>query len=115
MITPGNGDGSFDRTADGLTTTFVYPESGTFDVSVRVLDAEGVSALASTSVDVVVLPVCDVDGNQSIDVNDIRAILMARNQPASPPDPRDANGDGVITVIDARQCMLMCANPRCAL
>lgn len=59
--------------------------------------------------------VCDADGDGDVDFFDIRAIGAARNQPATGPDDmRDADGDGVITVLDARQCVLQCTNARCA-
>ena len=58
---------------------------------------------------------CDVDGNGQIDRGDISGILGRRNQPASgADDPADADGDGVITVLDARQCVSQCTNARCA-
>ena len=59
-------------------------------------------------------PTCDVDRNGVVDINDIRAIGAAKNTPAVPGDARDADGDGVITLDDARQCVLLCTNPRCA-
>ncbi len=59
--------------------------------------------------------VCDVNGDLSIDRTDIGLIAAARNTPASGPgDPRDFNGDGTITVNDARGCVLQCTNARCA-
>jgi len=59
--------------------------------------------------------VCDVDADGDIDINDVRAITAARGQTATgPDDPRDMNGDGIITVNDARGCVLQCTNPRCA-
>ena len=58
---------------------------------------------------------CDIDTDGDIDRNDIALILAARNTPATGPgDPRDADGDGVISVLDARTCVLKCTNPRCA-
>ena len=60
------------------------------------------------------LHICDVDGNGVIDRNDIARILSARNTPAAPGDPRDADGDGVITVNDARICTIVCFNTGCA-
>ena len=58
--------------------------------------------------------VCDVDADGDVDLEDVRAITGARNQPASgPDDARDADGSGVITVNDARQCVLQCSLPRC--
>jgi hypothetical protein len=57
---------------------------------------------------------CDVDSNRAIDRSDIQAIFAARNQTAVPGDARDYDGDGIITVNDARACVLLCTNPRCA-
>ncbi len=58
---------------------------------------------------------CDVDGNGQVDRDDIGAIFAARGaQATGPDDPRDNNGDGVITVNDGRECVLQCTNPRCA-
>ena len=58
---------------------------------------------------------CDIDGNNVVDMNDIRAIAGARNQPsAHPDDPMDWNRDNIITVADARGCQLACTLPRCA-
>ena len=59
--------------------------------------------------------VCDVDDDGDIDRLDIGLIAQARNQPAEPGDPRDADGDGVITVLDGRQCVLRCTLARCAI
>ena len=58
---------------------------------------------------------CDIDGNEIIDRDDIRAISQKRNQPATDPDdPMDWNQDGEISVLDARGCVLACTFPRCA-
>ena len=57
--------------------------------------------------------VCDVDADGDVDQIDIRLIIMARNQTADPGDPRDADGDGVITVLDARTCVRQCSLPHC--
>jgi hypothetical protein len=58
---------------------------------------------------------CDVDVNGQIDRLDIRAIMARRNLPATgPEDPADADGNGIINANDARQCVLMCTNNRCA-
>ena len=59
--------------------------------------------------------VCDVDIDGDVDINDVRLITAARNTPSNgPDDPRDADGDGIITVADARTCMQFCTLPRCA-
>ncbi len=57
----------------------------------------------------------DVDGDGDVDLNDMNLVLAARNQPASGPgDPKDLDGDGTITVLDARKLTLLCTRPRCA-
>jgi hypothetical protein len=59
--------------------------------------------------------ICDMDGDGNVDRFDVSAIIAARNTPASgPDDPGDADGDGFITVLDARQCVVQCTNPGCA-
>jgi uncharacterized repeat protein (TIGR01451 family) len=58
---------------------------------------------------------CDVDGDFDVDRNDVNLILAARNTAASgPDDPRDRDGDGRITVLDSRKCVLECTRPGCA-
>ncbi|RMH34417.1 MAG: DUF11 domain-containing protein, partial [Nitrospirae bacterium] len=59
--------------------------------------------------------VCDVDADGDIDRNDITQIFAARGTPAAPGDPRDANGDGLITINDGRACVLQCTLPGCAI
>jgi len=59
---------------------------------------------------------CDVDGDGDIDRADLSLISRARNQPATgPDDPRDANGDGMITVADVKACIPQCTRPSCAI
>jgi hypothetical protein len=58
---------------------------------------------------------CDIDGNLSVDINDIRAIAQLRNTPAAHnQDPADWDRNGQINILDARGCQRACANPRCA-
>ena len=58
--------------------------------------------------------VCDIDDDNDVDIVDVRLVIAGRNQPASEPiDPRDADGDGWITVLDARSCVGMCTLARC--
>ena len=70
--------------------------------------------LASTLEDEVLA--CDIDVDNDVDINDIRLITAARNTPAdpNPGDPRDIDGNGIINVLDARQCTLQCTLSRCA-
>jgi hypothetical protein len=57
---------------------------------------------------------CDVDDNGVIDRNDIALVFAARDTTAAIDDPRDENQDGVITVNDARRCVLQCTKAGCA-
>lgn len=60
-------------------------------------------------------PRCDVNADLFIDQADVNAILLARGQTASgPSDPRDADGNGAISILDSRACALQCNNPGCA-
>jgi cysteine-rich repeat protein len=55
-----------------------------------------------------VAPVCDADGDFDVDQLDVTVIVAARGQLAAPGDLRDADGDGRITVLDARRCAVQC-------
>ncbi|GMV47516.1 MAG: hypothetical protein AMXMBFR66_29140 [Pseudomonadota bacterium] len=58
---------------------------------------------------------CDVNGDGMVDSRDATLIMSALGQNASGPnDPRDANGDGKITVADARSCATVCTYAGCA-
>ncbi len=57
---------------------------------------------------------CDVDRNGSIDRNDAALVRAGIGQTPTVGDPRDANGDGLITMTDVRQCTLQCTKPNCA-
>ncbi len=65
--------------------------------------------------EVAVVQRCDTNGDQVVDITDIRNIVTARNQPAAhADDPMDWDGNNVINVLDARGCQQSCAQPRCA-
>ncbi len=58
---------------------------------------------------------CDTNADNVVDINDIRNISLARNQPAKhPDDAMDWDANGVIDLLDVRGCQLACAQPRCA-
>jgi hypothetical protein len=60
-------------------------------------------------------PRCDVNKDGRIDSTDISLIFAARNTPATGvDDPRDGDGDGTITVADARTCSQLCTIAGCA-
>jgi len=56
----------------------------------------------------------DLDNDGDVDQNDLNILLTYRNQPASACPECDLDGDGVITVLDARKLVLLCTRPRCA-
>jgi len=57
----------------------------------------------------------DINGDCTVNVDDLNLVLAARNTPASGPgDPRDLDGDGTITALDARILTTLCSKPRCA-
>jgi hypothetical protein len=59
---------------------------------------------------------CDVDGDGDIDRADLSLISRSRGQTATgPDDPRDANGDGIITPADVKACIPECTRPSCAI
>jgi hypothetical protein len=59
--------------------------------------------------------VCDVDRDGDVDKNDLSLISRARGQAAQPGDPRDSDGDRVITPNDVKECIKICTRPNCAL
>lgn len=66
--------------------------------------------------DVPVIQRCDIDGDNTVDINDIRAIAAMRNQPAAhPDDPMDWDRNSVIDILDARGCQRACTLRRCAI
>jgi len=56
----------------------------------------------------------DLDNDGDVDQDDLNILLTHRNQPASVCPECDIDGDGVITVLDARKLVLLCTRPRCA-
>lgn len=59
---------------------------------------------------------CDADGDFDVDSYDIEAISLSNGEPASGPgDVRDIDGDGEITLLDARQCVAECTESLCEL
>lgn len=59
--------------------------------------------------------VCDTNGDDFVDINDVRSIVSNRNQLATgPDDPMDLDRNGIINLLDARGCVLTCSLPRCA-
>jgi hypothetical protein len=102
-------------TLNGASTanpTFTPSTKGTYVFSLVVNDGADKSAPSAVRITVPLL--CDIDLDGDVDRNDISLITAARNQPAVPNDIRDYDGDGTITVNDARACVLKCTRSNCA-
>jgi hypothetical protein len=57
---------------------------------------------------------CDVDGDGTIGKSDINLIYSAIGTTVGVGDPRDYDGNGIITINDARGCVLKCSKANCA-
>lgn len=62
-----------------------------------------------------VIKSCDVNSDGEVNILDIRMYRTHRNTPAAPDEPLDIDGNGVINGLDARACVLVCTNNRCAI
>jgi hypothetical protein len=56
---------------------------------------------------------CDVDRNGQIDNRDVNLVFGDRGAAARASDPRDPDGDGAITVLDASACRALCTYDSC--
>ncbi len=81
--------------------TFTYTSNG--NVGTDTIQAK-IGNLASNTVTKTWSIVCDVDNDGDVDLVDINLINAARNTVAAAGDKRDANGDGLINVVDSRFC-----------
>ncbi|MEM7251784.1 MAG: PASTA domain-containing protein, partial [Pseudomonadota bacterium] len=110
----------FTDNGDGTATLVWDPVPGplgdTDPITITVSD-DGTPVLTDDEVFVItVTPLRgDVDFDGDVDRDDVNLILAARNEPASgSDDPRDLDGDGVITVLDARIDITLCTRAGCA-
>ena len=92
------------------TASFVLPSApGRYDF--RYLVNGGARAVSNA---LAAGTTCDADASGTVDRSDIAAILSARGASVFPGDPRDADGDGQVTVLDARACVSLCTRAQCA-
>jgi hypothetical protein len=57
---------------------------------------------------------CDVDLDGVIDSADVALVFGDRGMTARASDPRDPDGDGMVTVLDVSACSRACTYPDCA-
>lgn len=90
----------FDTAPDSPYLTIELPV-GAHVITLTVND--GIEDSEPNDVVVTVLRAGDLDQDDDVDMDDLAIVLAARNSPADgPDDPRDLDGDGMITVLDAR-------------
>jgi len=56
----------------------------------------------------------DLDNDGDVDQNDLNILLSYRNKPVTACPKCDLDGDGMITLLDARKLVLLCTRPGCA-
>jgi hypothetical protein len=56
----------------------------------------------------------DRDGDHDVDQDDLDALMADLYEEVEAGDPRDLDGDGRITALDARKLTLLCTRPACA-
>lgn len=107
-FTPGDGSATY-------TVNLVDPNAAGTGI-VEVTDGAGNTCQQPIDLGAAPPQMCDVDADGDVDRNDINLIFAARNTPASGPgDTRDADGDGIITVLDGRICVNQCDLAQCAI
>ncbi len=96
------------------TASFIPDVAGMYVLRVDVTDGEK-EVFDQVLVEVTTPPLPgDIDRDGDVDLDDISLIIAARNRAAQgADDPRDLDGDGTITVLDARRAVLLCTRPRC--
>jgi hypothetical protein len=101
--------------SSGIATVFYGSSVAGTDTIVAEATINGSSVSSNTATKTWANPaLCDVDNNNQIDNRDINAIIAARNTQVAPGDVRDADFDGIITMIDARLCSAKCTKKGCA-
>jgi hypothetical protein len=58
---------------------------------------------------------CDINADGVINMLDINLFRPHRNTPAAPGEPLDIDSNGYINGLDARACVQVCTNSRCAI
>ncbi len=117
---PNQGESAEVVTDDNGQATFAWTASGNGGTDAVVASTESgfpqvPQMQANAAAQWTELTRCDADGSGVIDITDVRSIFRAQGTTASGAcDARDLDLDGLITINDARGCVLHCDNPRCA-
>jgi len=106
-------DGIYDENTTSPTITHTWSSEFTGMVRLRVTDNDGLTGIDTASVEIKAIK-GDLDNDGDVDQNDLNILLSYRNKPATVCPKCDLDGDGTITVLDARKLVLLCTRPGCA-
>lgn len=99
----------------GITIPTGTPLGTTNNVSLSARGASTANGTVFTQIVRAASIAGDIDGDGDVDRDDVALIFTARNTAASGDgDSRDIDGDGRITVLDARKLTLQCTRANCA-
>lgn len=103
-------------TLDAVDFKLILPLSNTIEKAEIIEESTGklVATASLESYATEQAPEGDLNDDGIVDRNDITIINDYRNQPTSANPGCDIDGDGTITILDARLLMSMCTYPRCA-
>ncbi len=106
-------DGQYDD-ALGKTVQHTWNALGIYPIGLKVVSSDNLilNDEGATTVEIkdCASKTCDVNSDGKININDIKIITAARNT-VNP--VLDIDGDGTVTVLDARKCVLQCDNAQC--
>ncbi len=111
---PNSGATGTANTGANGQATFTYTDNGGAGVDNIQAFVGNIASNVLVKNWVVVITRCDADRDSDIDSADISLIRAGIGQPPAVDDPRDANGDGLITINDARTCAARCTRAACA-
>lgn len=94
------------------TSTGPYPKTDTIQAFIGPINTGLPSNIVSKTWSSVLA--CDVNADGQVDNRDIAAITAARGRRVAAGDPRDYDHDGIISINDARACVLKCTKAGCA-
>lgn len=100
--------------SDAVAVDLMVDMPSIYHVTLEVSDGKAaVYAEAVIDVSQAALTLCDVNGDDYVDNNDILAIQAKLNTSAGANDPADLDANGVIDNVDLAACQLQCTSSDC--